>query len=198
LSEPPDALDLSLNEVEQLAQKAARGAGLPWGIAEDTGRAAAWIASRVGPWAATLLALLESPPPTEQSPLLLAGLLADSGTPVRLARVVSPLWSLPGLLATTRRPVLIHLDGASVGCNPGEEAGATITAAALAAIDASALALSFAAPVALPHPLTKRLRRSPVPEGDWRRLTALAFLTYVPATERSRLTGAGAGLLDDE
>jgi hypothetical protein len=201
LTAPPDSLDLSLNEVETLAQKAARGAGLPWGVAEDTGRAAAWIASRVGDWASGLLALLERPPPYDQSPLLLGGFLADSGTPQRLARVVAPLWALPALLGAPARPIAIRLDdtGADIRCNPGEVPGATLSAEALASLPASALTLDFpAAPLPpLPCALGPIFGRSRVPLPEWRRLEALAHRTYVPATDRSRRTGAGAGLLDD-
>ena len=37
---------LSLNETEQLCLKAARGAGMSWGLAEEAGFAAAWLAMR--------------------------------------------------------------------------------------------------------------------------------------------------------
>lgn len=36
---------LSLNEVQVTAKKAARGAGYPWGIAEEAGQAARWLCS---------------------------------------------------------------------------------------------------------------------------------------------------------
>ena len=199
----PETLDLSINEVEMLAQKAARGAGLPWGVAEDTGRAAAWLARRVGIWAGPLLALLELPPPRQESPLYLAGLLADSaagGQGRVIARVASPIWALPGVLATTLRPVVIQLDDARIGCGPGGEPSATLPAEALAALPAAALTLTFpqAPPPLPPCLLPVRFRRSGVPLAEWRRLEALAYLTYVPASEHSRRTGAGAGLLDDE
>lgn len=35
----------SLNEIAALAKRAARGAGLSWGMAEEAGRAARWLAS---------------------------------------------------------------------------------------------------------------------------------------------------------
>ena len=192
---------MSLNEVETLAWKAARGAGLPWGVADDAGRAAAWIAARFGMWAETLLALLETPPPPDESPLLLAGFLADSGVPRRIGRVVAPLWALPGLLAAPARPVAIRLgDTADIGCNPGEHPGATLPPDALAALGASALAVDYpgANLSPLPYALAPKFRRGVVPVVAWRRLEALAYRTYVPATDRSRRTGAGAGLLDDE
>ena len=43
---PGTGAHLSQNEVEQLCLKAARGAGMSWGIAEEAGFAAAWLAMR--------------------------------------------------------------------------------------------------------------------------------------------------------
>jgi Protein of unknown function (DUF3726) len=203
LPPPPETLDLSINEVEGMAQKAARGAGLPWGVAEDTGRAAAWLARRVGAWAGQLLALLEVPPPRDESPLYLAGLLADSaaaGAERAVPRVALPIWALPGVLTLSPCPVAVRLDDARIGCNPGGEPGATLTAGALAALPAAGLTIVFPPTPLPPLPclLPVRFRRSVVPVAEWRRLEALAQLTYVPATDHSRRTGAGAGLLDDD
>jgi hypothetical protein len=33
----------SLNEIDSQLRKAARGAGLPWGLAEEAGKAARWL-----------------------------------------------------------------------------------------------------------------------------------------------------------
>ena len=35
----------SLNEIESLCKKAARGAGLSWGLAEEAGKAARWLSA---------------------------------------------------------------------------------------------------------------------------------------------------------
>ncbi|MGI9421814.1 MAG: DUF3726 domain-containing protein, partial [Hyphomicrobiaceae bacterium] len=35
----------SLNEIEVMCKRAARGAGLPWGLAEEAGKAARWLSS---------------------------------------------------------------------------------------------------------------------------------------------------------
>lgn len=43
MGNPGDQVVLSRNEVEALAAKAARGAGLPWGVAEEAGFAAGWL-----------------------------------------------------------------------------------------------------------------------------------------------------------
>ncbi len=42
----PEPVLCSLNEIRTLAAKAARGAGLPWGVAEEAGRAAGWLEAR--------------------------------------------------------------------------------------------------------------------------------------------------------
>ena len=39
-------MSLSLNEVESLAKKAARGTGYPWGLAEEAAKASRWLAAR--------------------------------------------------------------------------------------------------------------------------------------------------------
>ena len=169
---PVDMIDLSLNEVETMALKAARGAGLPWGIAEDVGRSAAWLARHAGGWAEFLLGLLEAPPPAAQSPLLLAGPLAD-GAVATAERVVAPLWVLPVLLLGPGRcnPVALRLGDAEIRCNPGEDAGATLPAASLAALPPAPVAvrLSEARLPTLPHGLPARFRRSVVGGAVWRR-----------------------------
>jgi len=42
----------SLNEIEALARKAARGGGMSWGLAEETGKAVRWLSDNglPGPW----------------------------------------------------------------------------------------------------------------------------------------------------
>ncbi|WP_435258473.1 DUF3726 domain-containing protein [Thioclava sp. FR2] len=45
MTDPKTRVILSRNETEALAAKAARGAGLPWGVAEEAGFAAGWLHS---------------------------------------------------------------------------------------------------------------------------------------------------------
>jgi len=65
---------------------------------------------------------------------------------------------------------------------------------------ACAMTVAFGATLLpdLPVTLMPKFRRSIVADRDWHALQALAYRTYVPATDRSRRSGAGAGLLDDE
>lgn len=53
------AARLSQNEIEQLCLKAARGAGMSWGLAEEAGFAAAWLAMRGLDGPSALLAQLQ-------------------------------------------------------------------------------------------------------------------------------------------
>ena len=55
-----DALLWSLGEVEAACRKAARGAGAPWGVAEEAGRAARWLAARGLPGPALVADLLRA------------------------------------------------------------------------------------------------------------------------------------------
>ncbi|MGQ3356404.1 MAG: DUF3726 domain-containing protein [Phreatobacter sp.] len=121
-------VDLSLNEVETLAAKAARGAGLSWGGAEEIGRAARRLARAGADWPALVLAL----------------------------------------------------DGPAYG-DPAVEASALDRAeAAVATADERAFT------------------RAAVPADIIAALDALAARTYVPASARSRVLGAGAGLTDND
>ena len=55
-------MSLSLNQVEYTARKAVRGAGLPWGLAEDAGRAVRWLEALGLPglsWLARVLGALD-------------------------------------------------------------------------------------------------------------------------------------------
>lgn len=200
---PPDALDVSLNEIEGMALKAARGSGLPWGIADDVGRAASWMARHVATWPASLLALLETPPPSEENPLLLAGFLADSvpGREARtLDRVEAPVWLLPGVLTGPGGACALRVDAIEMRRGTDGEVSMTDDAATLAGSPAASVALWFSqAPLPpLPCRLTERFSRGVVAVTHWRRLDALAQRTYVPASETSRRTGAGGARLDDD
>lgn len=53
-------MNLSLNQVENTARKAVRGAGLPWCLAEDAGRAVRWLEMMGLPGTAWLLLVLDA------------------------------------------------------------------------------------------------------------------------------------------
>jgi hypothetical protein len=113
----------SLNEIEMTVWKAARGAGLAWGLAEEVAQAARWLGDRGFDWAEPMVAALADaerrggrlPPPVfaedgacdpaageaEASPVLCGPLLTDiagdlrSNQPLVFRRVAHPLLMLP-------------------------------------------------------------------------------------------------------
>jgi Protein of unknown function (DUF3726) len=103
----------SLNEIEMMVWKAARGAGLPWGLAEEMGQAARWLAGRGLEWAEPLVAALTEAEGREG--VLLPPVLADDGgwDPVFADGWISPI--LCGPLLTdiasdigTNRPLIFR------------------------------------------------------------------------------------------
>lgn len=123
------AVWLSLGEVAALCTKAARGAGMEWGVAEEAGHAAAWLAGHGMDGPRLLLALLSEhedarwaairPVPSEGGwrpagarpicPIALGITLCDhaalpdgafsAGLPVRMGPVARPALLLPFLAA---------------------------------------------------------------------------------------------------
>ena len=101
----------SLNEVEALSRKAARGAGLSWGLAEEAGRATRWLVVHGLPGPEVLLAALtrlDGLPHEARAPLdgwqardtlcpvttgaALADTAAAAGGDLRLGRRLVGLW----------------------------------------------------------------------------------------------------------
>ena len=92
---------LSLNEIENASIKAVRGLGLPYGLAEEAGRATAWLALAGLPWSETLLSAMESYERAEQIPLSLEVLedgqhLAGGPSALLMAPALGDLWRVEG------------------------------------------------------------------------------------------------------
>lgn len=206
----------SLNEIAATAKKAARGAGYPWGIAEEAAQATPWLCGlHLGGCRALagLLAQIDgrnvidhTPQKTDGiwtarggwlCPLMAGACLSDSAMrlrdgPVEMAQVTRPLLLLPFAAAAARQLkqcLQITWPGQSV------------------ATDGTVLALEGTAGLTIPRagevklrigpmtgtPCTRRSRATPNAE-DWEMLEALAARLYAPATEASRRLGAGADI----
>ncbi|TXH37842.1 MAG: DUF3726 domain-containing protein [Rhodospirillaceae bacterium] len=194
----------SLNEIQVECKKASRGAGLSWGLAEEVGQAMARLAGQGVDALPVLLDYLEALPDRDMSgdPIRAGTWIADQanllaeGESLSFAEIRQPMLVLPFVAMAAQsigRPIIVtHRDGAWTVPSAGMPAqdlsgieilqGVTCTAAA-AKVD-------IASPVSMP--------RLDIDDLIWQRLKDLAQRTYVPATEQSRLLGAGAGSIDND
>lgn len=212
---------VSLAEIDAMGRKAARGAGFSWGLAEEAGRAARWLAAFRRPGPEALLAALDAmdgsvashaPRPDRplwQSnastlcPVATGAALSDraeaiaTGASFDLAPVVSPLLLVPFLCRAARDlGYMIALEGPGLTLVATPEGPATREWAPLAKPLAQDLRVHRAAeadgPAARPVPDPWR-----VSVDTWRALDRFAHRTYAPATEASR-AGAGSGVRDND
>jgi uncharacterized protein DUF3726 len=213
---------VSRNEVESLVLKAARGAGMRWGLAEEASVAAGWLAQHALPWADTLVGVLSqahttSPPQiagnvitpsragTRLCPIMTGALLSDLGSPastMQIRDVLAPVWLVPFLAGWAGPGRAARLGWGAVHLRVGQSEIAGADAA-----PAAALAVAFADRVAIAlEPIDRsgqsRPRREPcgyvAPDDAWGALQVFEHRSYVPASAHSRLAGAGAGLLDND
>ena len=190
-------MQVSLNEVEVMATKAACGSGRPWGLAQETGWAVARLEAQHLPGAETLLALLEATDgfvgDRDQCPVLIGCHIADLGgvdLQVTYPRVYQPLLLVPFL---QRLPVRHAL-----------EFGQCRVTATPDAVDICGV-LPAASPVSINRVAGPETAGGATLTADmdidgeiWEALGLFAHRTYVPATDASRLKGAGAGLNDND
>jgi hypothetical protein len=216
-------MTFSLNEIETMGKRAARGAGLAWGLAEEAGKATRWLTARGLPGAEELAQILtrhdgqtydEAAPddvggvwrapsgrlcPLIAGPALCdrAGLLAD-GHDIELGPTAQPLLLVPYVAGAAK------LTGAAFEL---AWSGCVVTVTAdgfLIDGDRSALTARSVEGVLcrrqrdIETPPSRETHGAAVDAETWSRLEAFAQRTYAPATEASRLVGAGAGLIDSD
>lgn len=221
-SKPPEPEGHSLNEIEAELRKAARGVGLSWGLAEDvgrTGRLIACFAPRHLDRLADALDDLQSGRSATYltsdrsgirsdfplSALVLASAIADrieevaGGTLTVTAKVAQPCLLVPALVGMAerlRRPLRLEIGSHEVliGRDPAPAFATLMAIATAGSILISALPRS----PEFDQPSAPAQGGIALPDELWRRFTTFAALTYVPASDHSRLAGAGAGLSDND
>ncbi len=207
----------SLNEIEGVLRKAATGCGFPHGLAEDIGRAGAWLCARgrdgLGAGLAGVMAGRAAPGGMHYDACTrtfpdarvawcgpsAVDLLqcAEAGDMVRLTGIDAPLL-LVGFAGLAVRDTGISLrfsNGCDVLAGPG---GLGMRGAMPSAGVDAALALTGAPERSRPgvsEPLLDGIDADP---ALWAEALALAARTYVPASDASRATGAGAGDIDND
>lgn len=190
-------MTMSLNEVDAMARKAARGAGLEWGLAEEAGRATRWLCAQgldgVGVAVSVLTVRVAA-----NCTLACGAALSDRAPDLRtgsieLKNINQPLFLLPfaAMAAQTLRAVV------EVECK-GSRAltdGKSLTLTGDFPNYATAVSLRLTDAALYEERPLSRARPS---QFAWAELESLAKLTYAPATDESRLKGAGAGLSDND
>ena len=211
----------SLNEIEAMARRASRGAGLPWGLAEEAGKAARWLATQNLPGPEELANALscvdgvlyqDLAPEIADGiwcarsgalcPLALGAVLCDradeiaDGADFATGTILHPTMVVP-FAAAVARIAEIQIELAWPGCimNIARD-GMSIAGENLLPAQVDSLTCRRLEPTAVMG--FERASGRRVDSETWARLTAFAHRTYAPATEASRLAGAGAGLTDND
>lgn len=222
-SYPPHAATpilLSRNEIETLCLKAARGAGMSWGLAEEAGFAAGWLAAcgvdgagalldhlqhwasggilvRDRHWTATADATL--------SPILLGATLDDHAAlaagpwsaPITIAAAHQPILLVPFLVRAAKvcaEPLALIWPSGSLVIPTGGDMDAT-GMTALSRVEVTTLTLSPASDG--PQCEATGRTTAPLSAATLEKLNTLALRTTVPASDASR-RGAGAATSDND
>ncbi|WP_109312485.1 DUF3726 domain-containing protein [Ruegeria sp. AU67] len=209
-------MNVSLNEVEATAKRATRGAGYSWGLAEEAAKATRWLCAHgqngTGALAQLLQLDLAGTPKThapsdlsgewqsenQLCPLVTGALLSDcahrlNSSPIAIRNVAVPALLLPFAANAARflaTCVSVDYDHALA-----ETDGFDLSLDAPIPDRAHQVSVHLGGQLTAPAP--HRTRAEPDPT-DWGILDRFAHRTYAPATEESRLRGAGAGLSDND
>lgn len=217
-------MTFSLNEVEALAKKAARGSGMSWGLAEEAGKALRGLLEHgidaTGPFACLLAAndgadyqtiaprATNGPwtaPGGALCPIATGACLSDHAACLRSGRFIEtgaiafPIFLIPFTRNAARllnHPVMLSWQGVAAYACGGGTLMMEGSDEAFLIPEADGVQCRIATGTsgqARPH-----ITRAAMTEDTADRLNAMAHRTYAPATEESRLSGAGAGLSDND
>lgn len=214
----------SLAEIDALSRKACRGAGYSWGLAEDAGKAIRWLTAYGLPGAETLaefLPLIQSDftayvpelkdtlsnnKSNQLCPIYCGAIINDQGHLLLENRTLTfesmmfPLLSLgqaAKISEAYEMPIGVSFGGANIVCT--RESIKVIgnvdwrmqkTNVTCQKTDADSISYSEQL---FPSPLSRDVSADAI-----KVLESFAHKTYAPATEASRIAGAGAGLSDND
>ncbi|UWP93452.1 DUF3726 domain-containing protein [Aliiroseovarius crassostreae] len=209
-------MSYSLNEMEATTKRATRGAGYPWGLAEDAAKAARWLCAQGLDGSAEMAQVLERRfaehpakhrPQSHEGvwraegdlcPISAGALLSDcaqnlKAAPIEMRHVVVPSVLLPFAASAAKRlsgSVRVTFDDV-VAMTDGTHLELQGELPGLV----QRVVVSQCAETVKPNRL---LTRSHPSAQSWDVLNRFAHKTYAPATEESRALGAGAGLSDND
>ena len=192
-------MSYSLNEFQALARNAARGSGMPWGIAEEAGMAAKYLCEHGLDGAEALRQTLGQPP--KINPLYIGPALSD-GAWAQKSWQYSQSMHTPALiipfaaLSLADIDIWIHIawEGVSLYLSKSDLIYTKIDQiSATGLIEVTIGTSETGSGETFP-----KTSRAQISKDCYRALEQLAEKTYAPATEASRLAGAGAGLNDND
>lgn len=206
---------LSLNETRALAQKAARGAGYPWGLAEEAAFATTWLCQRGQQGCEALVALLDAGFATDLSlhmpgsvegtwvaqdalcPIATGASLSDAATrlleaPIQLRNIAIPIFVVPFVAQAAKTlNTALQMEWAD------QSTVVTTDAVRGSYPDQNTLGAVAISKHTGQVPVTDIIYRVDCADNIYERLNAYAFKTYAPASEASR-KGAGSALSDND
>ena len=215
----------SIGETRALTLKAARGAGLGWGLAEEASEAVAWLQSRGLPGVSALCryfnwyqsqksllpkwaGILHDDNTIPYCPFIIGTAISDGAikiptnisTGVSLGFIREPLLLLPFISASAPDGYGLYIQNIFISVDLGKEKS-------LSHLDfPNALLMEEAECFIRPINKTPPSFQSKAPplrlpdcyRGCISVFNTFASKTYAPSTEKSRSTGAGGGLIDDD
>ena len=198
-----EASTLSFNEVASLATKAARASGLGWGLAEDIGHAARWLAEQDFAWDAALCLLLRAADVAVRSERVVSAAdwacRAVPGEQLTIDDAGDAIWVLAAVSVAVyghSHGIAAHGTGVDVRLTSNGGMASTDDAWRSAGL-AGPLTLTATADGSV-QAQTRRKRPGPTSLTSMATLHALADRILVPVSERSRARGAGAGRSDND
>lgn len=234
MTSPPD---FAIGEIESLVLKAYRGAGFSWGMAQEAGRAAGWMASRRMPALDAFAVLLRQTANRDHRQLSpncdsgdwpqnwcshsnllcpvvtgvflsdLSASTSDFPTILNFTAVASPI-IMAAFIVELDYPLMIQIPAIGIEVTKSTISQlssehcliekADVKLQLLANGSASAAPVGSVAQEQLQTDCSVHARRGSGSLVSIRMLEELAHRTYVPATQESRESGAGAGLHDND
>ena len=203
----------SLAEIDAQCRKAVRGAGCPWGLAEEAGKAARWLSERGLPGAEAMAGLLSTPRACPcgggtgpACALRVGAALSDRAHQIAAGEtaeeeVTQPLIVL-AMLGRSAEAIgasfAVEWESVRAVCAPQglalDAQGALLTARATIRATPSLARFDSGGPL---NARCDAASRGVAPES-WAILENHAFRTYVPESDSSRAAGAGAGETDND
>lgn len=187
----------SLGEVRSLSIKAAKGAGFSWGEAEEAGFAVEWLEARCAPGVEALARYLSSGMTDNHCPIRLGCKISDLGEyksslPMNICQ---PLLIAPFIANTLQHETLLL---STLKCSLLISRMDVFTHQYDAILYEKPTAVLIEPGEQIPDISICKSRVEDTQKTFVHILERLAHKTYAPATEQSRIAGAGAGTTDND